>query len=130
MSDFHYNSVQLVLPVNDMKSARNWYEDRLGFRTDFLNRDEDDPDGNFATLTRDTARLMLILDEGKANSHPWTVAGNGYLFLQVKNVEAVHAFVKERGLVAQLAKQSWGAKGFYLEDPSGNQVMVAEDLHA
>lgn len=60
MADYHYNSAQLVLPVNDMTAARTWYEDRLGFETVFLNSDDDDPDGNFATLIGDTARLMLI----------------------------------------------------------------------
>lgn len=121
MADYHYNSAQLVLPVNDMTAARTWYEDRLGFETVFLNSDDDDPDGNFATLIGDTARLMLI---------PSVVSRRQRLPVSPgQNVEGVHAFVTERESDAELVKQSWGAKGFHLEDPSGNLILIAEDLN-
>jgi len=129
MADFHYNSAQLVLPVNDMTAARTWYEGGLGFRTVYLNSDEDDPEGNFATLIRDTARVMLIQDEEGEREHPWSTAGTGYLLLQVKNVGGVHRFVTGRGCDAKLEKQPWGAMGFRLVDPSGNLIRVAEDLN-
>lgn len=64
MATFCYNCAQLVLPVKDMAIARTRYENVLGFETVFLNKDDDDPVGNFATLNKDTARIMLILDEG------------------------------------------------------------------
>lgn len=127
--EFKFNSAQLVLPVSDVTAARSFYQDRLGFETIYLNRDDDDPDGNFATLIRDTARLMLILDEGD-RSHPWSIAGTGCMLLQVKNVEKVHQWATERGVDAPLERQPWGAMGFLMTDPSGNLIRVVEDLNA
>ncbi|MHC4993599.1 MAG: VOC family protein [Planctomycetota bacterium] len=53
----------LVLPVADFKRDRAWYENTLGFRTVYLNTDAGDPDGNYAILQRDTARIHLMLDD-------------------------------------------------------------------
>jgi len=129
MADSHYNAAQLVLPVRDMKESRDWYE-ALGFETVWVNRDESDPEGNFATLVRDGARIMLIRSEREEYGHPWEQPGNGYLFLLVKGVEGVYKAVRGRGVATDtgLVPQPWGPPGFHLTDPSGNLVLVAEDV--
>jgi hypothetical protein len=81
----------LVLPVSDMKNAREWYARVLGFRTAYLHDDPvEDPVGYYAILTHDQAKVHLILDK-PPREHPWTTAGTGYLFLPVRSVEAVYA---------------------------------------
>ena len=123
-----FDKAQLVLPVSDLKAARDWYEQTLGFETVYLHTDpEDDPTGNYAILKRDTAELHLILDE-PPREHPWTTAGTGYVFLVVAGVESIHDKVVSNGvsLTRGLQEESWGARSFQLTDPSGNLILVAE----
>jgi uncharacterized glyoxalase superfamily protein PhnB len=114
-----------------MTQARAWYLHALGFETVYLHDDPDeDPEGNYAILRRDGAEVHLILDE-PPREHPWTTAGPGSMFLIVANVEAVCRQVQERGiaLTRELRRESWGARAFQLTDPSGNLILVAEDIH-
>jgi catechol 2,3-dioxygenase-like lactoylglutathione lyase family enzyme len=119
----------LVLPVNDMAAARDWYARALGFSTVFLNHDAEDPEGNYAILAREGAEVHLILDE-PPREHPWRTAGTGYLFLQVRNVRGVREAVLAAGveLACELRTEDWGAEAFQLLDPAGNLILVAEDL--
>ena len=119
----------LVLPVRDLKQARAWYHNALGFETVYLHQDPvDDPEGNYAILRREGAEVHLILDE-PPRDHPWKTAGTGYLFLIVRGVDAVYAQVQARGvpITREMRKESWGARAFQLTDPSGNSILVAED---
>ena len=130
MNDPSFVRATLVLPVKDMQEARHWYADALGFETAYLHDDPvDDPQGNYAILRRDVAEVHLILDE-PPRSHPWTTAGTGYLFLIVKGVEALYQQVQDRGvpLTRALQEETWGAQAFQLTDPSGNLILVAEDV--
>src|SRR5688572_16126706 len=126
MSASQFISAQLVLPVRHMPESCAWYTRALDFETVFLNTDpEDDPEGNYAILRRDTAELHLILDElplGETREHPWTTAGTGYLFLIVRGVDEVYAQVQSRGiaLARPMETEAWGARAFRLTDPSGN----------
>jgi uncharacterized glyoxalase superfamily protein PhnB len=131
MSDANFLRAVLVLPVRDMKQARDWYLDALGFETVYLHDDpQEDPEGNYAILRRDGAQVHLILDE-PPRDHPWTTAGTGYMFLIVANVDAVYRQVQESGvaLTRELRRESWGARAFQLTDPSGNLILVAEDIN-
>jgi uncharacterized glyoxalase superfamily protein PhnB len=124
----------LVLPVAEMRTARDWYASVLGFETVFLNADPvEDPDGNYAILRRDGAEMHLILDDVVQNDgmrdHPWSTAGTAYLFLQVRDVDAVHQQVIAAGGTVRrgIERQDWGARAFQLTDPSGNLILVAEE---
>jgi uncharacterized glyoxalase superfamily protein PhnB len=133
MSNTQFIAAQLVLPIRNMPEACAWYTRALDFEVVFLNTDDDDPDGNYAILRRDTAELHLILDElapGEAREHPWTTAGTGYLFLIVRGVEDVYAQVQARGapLTRPMQTEAWGARAFQLKDPSGNLILVAESV--
>ena len=129
MSSPTFVRVSLVLPVNNMAAACDWYAQTLGFATIFLNSDDDDPQGNYAILRRDDAEVHLVLDE-PPREHRWSTAGTGYMFLQVKNVEALHVALLANGirLARELRTEDWGAQAFQLTDPSGNLILVAEDL--
>lgn len=119
-----------MLPVSDMRQARAWYARALDFETVYLHDDpQDDPEGNYAILRRDTAEVHLILDE-PPREHPWTTAGTGYLFLLVRGVDAIYEQVASRGIAIQrgIERESWGAWAFQLTDPSGNLILVAEKI--
>lgn len=125
-------AAQLVLPVRNMPESCAWYARALDFEVVFLNTDpEDDPDGNYAILRRDSAELHLILDDlppGETREHPWTAAGTGYLFLIVEGVDEVYELVQSRGIAITrpMQTEAWGARAFRLTDPSGNLILVAE----
>lgn len=127
MSTARYLAAQLVLPVDDIPRACAWYQRALSFETNFVNRDADDPDGNYAILTRDDAAVHLIRDESP-RQHPWSIAGTGYLYLVVRGVEDVYRTVQERGIsiTRGLQTDDWGVPAFQLTDPSGNLILVAE----
>jgi len=132
MSATSFVRAVLVLPVADMRQARDWYAHALGFETVYLHDDpEDDPEGNYAILRREGAEVHLILDE-PPREHPWTTAGGGYLFLLVRGVDAVYQQVQDRGvaITRALRPEAWGARAFQLTDPSGNLILVAEDTSA
>ncbi len=128
-SEPRFVRVNLVLPVSDMKSARDWYARALGFETVYLHDDPvEDPEGNYAILRRDGAEVHLILDE-PPRQHPWTAAGTGYLFLTVDGLDAVFRHARESGIAITrgIKLEDWGARAFQLTDPSGNLVLVAEE---
>jgi uncharacterized glyoxalase superfamily protein PhnB len=132
MSEPSFVQAVLVLPVADMKQAREWYANTLGFETVYLHDDPvDDPEGNYAILRRDGAEVHLILDE-PPRTHPWTTAGTGYLFLVVRGVDAVYQHALARGITVTrgIKQESWGARAFQLTDPSGNLILVAEDTRS
>jgi predicted enzyme related to lactoylglutathione lyase len=120
----------LVLPVSDMRQAREWYASALDFATVYLHNDPaEDPEGNYAILRRDTAEVHVILDE-PPREHPWTTAGTGYFFLNVHGLDAIYEQVVSRGVPIHrgIQRESWGARSFQLIDPSGNLILVAEEI--
>ena len=132
MSESSFVRAVLVLPVGDMKQARAWYANTLDFETVYLHDDPvEDPEGNYAILRRDGAEVHLILDE-PPREHPWTTAGTGYLFLIVRGVDAVYHQVRAKGVTVtrDIRQESWGARAFQLTDPSGNLILVAEDMQS
>ena len=130
MSQSSFIRAVLVLPVSNMKVTTAWYENVLGLETIYLHNDPvEDPDGNYAILRRDGAEIHLILDE-PPRMHPWSTAGTGYLFLLVKDIDAVFDQVKISGveITREISKEDWGARAFLLTDPSGNLIRVAEEM--
>jgi catechol 2,3-dioxygenase-like lactoylglutathione lyase family enzyme len=128
MSQPNFLRAVLVLPVREMKEARTWYADTLGFETVYLHDDpEDDPEGNYAILRREGAEVHLIRDE-PPREHSWTTAGSGYLFLLVEGIDALFAQVTGKGIEIRrgIVEEDWGARAFQLTDPSGNLIRIAE----
>lgn len=126
--DGGFLKVLTVLPVKDIRAAREWYAKALGFETVYLHTDPvDDPEGNYAILKRGGAEVHLILDD-EPRGHPWSVAGTGYLFLIVQNAEPVLGRAEANGVTPTrgIRMEDWGARAFLLTDPSGNLIRVAE----
>jgi len=59
-----------------------------------------------------------------------TPAGTGYLFPIVRDVEAVYRDVRARGIAVRrdLRTEDREARAFQLGDPSGNLILVAEEI--
>jgi len=75
----------------------------------------------------DAVEVHFILDEGGA---VWTRAGTGHIGLTVRDVDAVYAEVKSRGIAIarELRQENWPARGFDLKDPSGNEVRIEQPM--
>ena len=131
MDEPQFLKTTTVLPVSDIYETQEWYENVLGFRTRSVHgsgrRGEGEHYANFATMRRDAVQVHFILDEG---GPIWTRAGTGYLYLTVRDVDAVCADVKSRGvpLARELRQENWSARGFNLTDPSGNEVHIEQPI--
>jgi uncharacterized glyoxalase superfamily protein PhnB len=119
----------IILPVSDIFVATAWYEQALGFQSVYVHgngrRDEAEDFANYAIMTRDAVEIHFILDE---DGPVWTRAGNGYLSITVRDVEAVYSDVLSRGIpiARELQRENWPARGFNLKDPSGNEVHIEQ----
>ncbi len=118
-----------VLPVKDIEEVAKWYEKSIAFHTVYLH--EGDKEGeatNYATLQRDDVTFSLILDESPKHESSWTKAGSGYLYLIVKDIEKEYREAQSRGtkISRELRTESWGARGFNLRDPSGNEIRIEQ----
>jgi len=118
-----------VLPVRNIAEAARWYQESLGFRTVYLHEGDDPGEAtNYAILQRDEVTFSLILDESPQHESSWTKAGTGYLYLIVSNIDEEYAGVQSRGagITRELQTETWGARGFNLTDPSGNEIHVEQ----
>jgi uncharacterized glyoxalase superfamily protein PhnB len=122
-----------ILPVADIYDAIAWYERALDFQTRYIHghgkRGETRDFANYAIMAKDAVEIHFILDEG---GPVWTRAGTGHLSLTVRDVDAVYADVKSRGITVtrELQKENWPARGFDLIDPCGNLVHIHQPMTA
>ena len=129
MADSQFLKTTIILPVSDIYDTIAWYEKALGFQSCYIHgsgrRDEAEDFANYAIMNRDCVEVHLILDEGGA---VWTRAGTGHLGLTVRDVDAVYAELQSRGIAIarSLRQENWPARGFDLNDPSGNAVHIEQ----
>ena len=129
MTDSQFLKTTIILPVSDIYDTIAWYEKALGFQSCYVHgngrRGEAQDFANYAIMNRDAVEVHFILDEGGA---VWTRAGTGHLGLTVRDVDAVYAEVQSRGIVIarNLQQENWPARGFDLNDPSGNAVHIEQ----
>jgi len=118
-----------VLPVHDIAEATAWYEKALGLETVYLHGGSTpDEVTNYAILVRDGVQVHLILDEPPPYRSEWTVAGRGYLYLIVRDVQAAFDEVVATGVAITrgLQTEGWGATAFLLTDPSRNEIRIEQ----
>ena len=129
MADSQFLKTTIILPVSDIYETIAWYEKALEFQSRYIHgsgrRGEAEDFANYAIMNCDSVEVHFILDEGGA---VWTRAGNGHLSLTVRDVDAVYAEVRARGIaiVRSLQRENWPARGFDLKDPSGNAVHIEQ----
>lgn len=116
-----------VLPVNDISNAAAWYKSALDFETVYLHEGQEEGETtNYAVLEREGLQVHLVLDEPPPHDLPWTKSGTGFLYLIVKDIDAMLREVESRGvqLARGLKTEDWGARGFYMHDPCGNTIHI------
>jgi uncharacterized glyoxalase superfamily protein PhnB len=129
MSRPQFLKTTVILPVDDIYVATQWYEQVLGLKTRYIHgsgkRGESEDFANYAIMSRDQIEVHFILDEA---GPVWTRSGTGHLSLTVSNVDALYADVKSRGtsIARQLQQENWPARGFDLIDPCGNSVHIEQ----
>ncbi len=118
-----------VLPVRDILESTNWYARALGLNTRYLHEGDDaDEAVNYAILGRGGFRVHLILDEPGIEQSAWMRAGCGYLYLLVRDLDALFSEVRGSGvtIARSIETELWGARTFNLVDPSGNSIHIEE----
>jgi uncharacterized glyoxalase superfamily protein PhnB len=131
MGEPMFIKAQVVIPVSDIYDTTAWYERVIGFETRYIHgrgrRGETEDFANYAIMARDTAEVHFIMDEG---GPVWTRSGTGYLYLRVRDVDAVYAGVKSQDatITRELRVENWPARGFNLKDPSGNDVHIEQPI--
>jgi catechol 2,3-dioxygenase-like lactoylglutathione lyase family enzyme len=105
-----------ILPADDLRMAKTFYVDRLGFTVRF----EATEDGKNGILGLERGTMWLTLD--------CPMSGHGReacVSLQVDNADAYYDEWRERVQIRRPPKnESWGARTFDVIDPFGNTIFV------
>ena len=105
-----------ILPADDLRTAKMFYVDRLGFKVRF----EATEDGRNGILGLERGTMWLTLD--------CPMSGHGReacVSLQVDSADAYYDEWRERVQIRRPPKnESWGARTFDVIDPFGNTIFV------
>lgn len=110
-----------ILLVSDVSASARWFEEKLGFVTDFLYGDPP----FYGSVSRDGVRIHLrfvhnpIFAVAAAREESLIAAS-----FEVSDVQALYGEVVARGAeIAQpLTSQEWGGTDFHVRDADGNAV--------
>jgi len=114
-----------ILFVRDVAAAAAFYEEKLGFRIDFLHGKPP----FYGSVSRDRARLHLRFVH--QTNFGELAAREGSLILatiEVANVKALfHEYTTRSVDFAQrLVRQAWGGLDFHVRDPDGNVISFVQ----
>ena len=105
-----------ILPADDLRIAKEFYVDRLGFQIRFEATD----DGKSGLLGLERGTICLTLDS--------PMSGHGReacVSLQVESADAYYDEWRERVEIRRAPKdEPWGARTFDVIDPFGNTIFV------
>ena len=109
------NRVIADLPVADLESARGFYTDYLGLRTEEFNL------GWVARYTSPEtgANVQLVTRDASAPDDP-------VVSVLTDDVDAAFAEAQERGyeIVHPLTTEQWGPRRFFVRAPDGNVINI------
>jgi catechol 2,3-dioxygenase-like lactoylglutathione lyase family enzyme len=109
--------------VSDLSDAIAFYEERLGFTTDFVYGDF------YASVSRDGARIHLKCAPKLEAERAHRKSGEHLdAFLEVSGVRELHEELTGAGVSISkpLEKRPWDALDFYVEDPDGTILCFSE----
>jgi uncharacterized glyoxalase superfamily protein PhnB len=104
-----------VLHVPDVKAAAAFYQDVLGFTSDF-------GDEAYAVVWRDNSAIHFVRDQGAPSGV--------HLFQWVRDVDAYFREIRSRGAVvaSEPADQPYGIREFRVQDLNGVGVVFGQDI--
>ena len=110
-----------ILLVRDVRASATFFEEQLGFETDFLHG----LPPFYGAVSRDGVRLHLrfvhdpFFAQAAALEESVIVAS-----IEVANVQGLFEEFKARGVpfAQRLKKQAWGGTDFQVRDPDGNVI--------
>ena len=130
MDEPQFLKATVVLPVNDIYDTNAWYERALRFETLYVHgkgrRGEGEDFANYSIMRRDAVHVHFILDEGRPI---WTRCGTGYLYLSVRDVDAVCADLKSRGIpiARELQREKLARQWLQFARPLGERYSYRTD---
>jgi uncharacterized glyoxalase superfamily protein PhnB len=111
-------TVSPIFAVDDVKSAAEYYQDKLGFSIFVLS--EPVP---FANVERDAISIHLLqaTTEGARNSVVQVTGHSCDLYIQVTNADELFAEMNSRGaqIHQEIGDRSYEMRDFSVQDPSG-----------
>ena len=120
--------IMVSIAVSDMKKAKEFYAEKLGLEvvTDYRRSD----DNWWVTLTPPGGGVSITLARSssvKKTTQPGTLS----FYLSTSDIAAAHKELNERGAKTNEIRDDLygpgsGVKWFNLDDPDGNQVLVAQ----
>ncbi len=113
--------------VTKMGDAIAFYEERLGFTTDFVYADF------YASVSRDAATLHLKCAPKLEAERAHRKSGEHLdAFFEVAGVRELHDELAGRGaaILKPLETRPWGALDFYVKDPEGYILCFSEGIEA
>jgi uncharacterized glyoxalase superfamily protein PhnB len=133
MKSMNVKRITPVLLVQEIEPIVPFWVDRLGFR-----RTVEVPDGNklgFVIFQQGTAEVMYQTYASVEKDAPKEVAetvrrGPSYLYLEVDNLDAVLAAMKDVKIVMPVRTAFYGMKEFTVQDPGGHFITFARPILA
>lgn len=109
-----------ILPADDLRAARTFFVDGLGFSVRF----EASEDGTSGLLGLERGSIRLTIDV--------PMSGHGRracVSFQVESADRYYAEWRERIAIDRPpVDEAWGARTFSVHDPSGNTIVVIEPI--
>ena len=116
--------------VSDMKRAKEFYAEKLGFgvATDYRQND----DNWWVTLTLPGGGASITLARSSTTSNEAPKPGTLGFYLSTSDIAAAHKELNEKGVKPSEIQDNLygpgsGVKFFQLQDPDGNQVTFAQE---
>ncbi|WP_181350872.1 VOC family protein [Thalassobacillus sp. CUG 92003] len=127
-----FNLGSVFIPVTNLDTAKQWYEDNLGvIKVDEWSNGDDEGAGY--CFKNGAAGLALIKVE-KPQPTEFTIKGrkkNVYFNFSVEDIDAAHTRLKQNGVNTTDIEDHGDMKGFDFFDPDDNAFsVVSESIHS
>ena len=120
--------IKLIVPqffTTDMAATFSWYQDKLGFKTDFLYGEPPFYGGVIRDNQMFYFRHQDELRPFEANKYEQEFLD---AMVQVNDIDALYKEFQRTGaeFQSELNKAEWGAMNFIVKDPDGRLICFAE----
>ncbi|MFB3889346.1 MAG: VOC family protein [Candidatus Bathyarchaeia archaeon] len=117
----------VAMNVSNMPKAKEFYADKLGLKATTDYRINDDNWWVSLTLPEGGATITLARTTGSENMKPGTMT----LYFETSDIAAAHKELSDKGVKVNEVRDDLfgpgsGVKWFNLEDPDGNQIILAQ----